>query len=135
MDLIRAGRRKWVSGEAHLRLEETLSEAHLRLAAVTIECLPWHECVAPYDRAHTLLFCDPPYWQTEGHGVEFPFEEYERLADVMKRLNGKAILTVNDHPRMREVFRGLAMHSVGINYTVGGNHDTKAAHELTISSS
>jgi len=23
---------------------------------------------------------DPPYWQTAGYGVDFPFENYERMA-------------------------------------------------------
>lgn len=99
---------------------------------MTIECLPWHECVARYDRAHTLFFCDPPYWQTEGYGVEFPFEEYERLAQAMTRLKGKAILTVNDHPQMREVFRGFKLQSVGVTYTMGSNRDPKHARELIV---
>ena len=41
-----------------LRLEEDLSAAHLRLARVTIENLPWAACVERYDRAGTLFFCD-----------------------------------------------------------------------------
>lgn len=26
---------------------------------------------------------DPPYWQTAGYGVNFPFESYERMADFI----------------------------------------------------
>jgi DNA adenine methylase len=44
-----------------LRLEEDLSQAHLRLARVTIEHLSWQICVAKYDRPSTFFFCDPPY--------------------------------------------------------------------------
>jgi len=25
----------------------------------------------------------PPYWQTAGYGVDFPFENYERMTDFM----------------------------------------------------
>ncbi len=52
-----------------LRIEETLSAAHLRLTGAHIEHLPWHKCVRRYDRPHTFTFCDPPYWQVEGYGV------------------------------------------------------------------
>ena len=57
-----------------LRLEEDLSQAHLRLSRVTIEHLGWHQCLLKYDRPDTLTYLDPPYWQTEGYGVDFPFD-------------------------------------------------------------
>ena len=61
-----------------LRIEESLSAAHLRLAGgTTVENLPWQECLRRYDRPHTFFYMDPPYWQTEGYGVPFPFEQYE----------------------------------------------------------
>lgn len=41
-----------------LRIEETLSAAHLRLANAYIEHLAWTDCVAKYDRPHTLFFMD-----------------------------------------------------------------------------
>src|SRR5690606_33103495 len=66
-----------------LRIEEDLSAAHLRLARVTIEHLPWRECVDRYDRPHTLFFADPPYWRTQGYGTPFPWSEYEQLAETM----------------------------------------------------
>lgn len=36
-----------------LRLEESLSAAHLRLASTCIEHLPWHDGITRHDRAHT----------------------------------------------------------------------------------
>lgn len=113
-----------------LRLEEDLSEAHLRLAQVTIEHLPWADCVARYDRPGTLFFLDPPYWQTEGYGVPFGFEQYEQMARVMAAIKGKAILTINDHPDMRQVFKRFPSRSVEIAYTLGGSQAPKKAREL-----
>lgn len=49
-----------------LRIEEKLSEAHLRLARTTIEHLDWQACIRRYDREQTLFYLDPPYWQTSG---------------------------------------------------------------------
>lgn len=104
-----------------LRLEEALSAAHLRLAQVYIENLPWRDCLLRYDRAHTLFYMDPPYWETEGYGVPFALEEYQAMADALRELRGRAVISLNDHPAMREVFSGFAIETVEITYTVGGN--------------
>lgn len=102
-----------------IRIEEALSEAHLRLAQVTIEHLPWAEVLERYDRPHTLFFCDPPYWQTQGYGVEFGLDQYVDLANRMRAAAGKVLLTVNDHPAMREVFGGFRTQRATIRYSMG----------------
>lgn len=117
-----------------LRIEESLSVAHLRLAGgTTVENLPWAECLARYDRAHTFFYADPPYWQTEGYGVPFPFEQYVALAGAMRTCKGKMMVSINDHPQIREAFSGLVMHELDITYTVGtGQARRKASKELVI---
>ena len=104
-----------------LRLEEQLSAAHLRLAQVYVEHGPWRECVERYDRAHTLFYMDPPYWQTEGYGVAFELGQYEAIAEAMRGLKGRAVVSLNDHPDMRRIFAGFPVETVDITYTVGGN--------------
>lgn len=101
-----------------LRIEEQLSAAHLRLSQVTIEQLDWHACIKRYDRPHTLFYMDPPYWQTEGYGVPFDLPEYTKLADAMRTMKGKAVLSVNDHPDMRQAFAGLTIKRVSLVYSV-----------------
>lgn len=103
-----------------LRIEETLSAAHLRLASAYIENLSWQGCLRRYDRPHTFFFMDPPYWETEGYGVEFGFEQYEEMAAILGNLQGKAIVTLNDHPDIRRVFEAFHIESTDIRYTVGG---------------
>jgi DNA adenine methylase len=114
-----------------LRLEEDLSAAHLRLCDTYIEHLPWHACVERYDRSHSLIYCDPPYWETEGYGVEFGLDEYYRMAEFASRAAGTVVISVNDHPAMREAFRGLSMRSVDITYTVSAG-DGARRQELII---
>ncbi|WP_173201686.1 DNA adenine methylase [Geobacter sp. SVR] len=104
-----------------LRLEESLSQAHLRLSRCYIEHLHWRICVNKYDGPNTLFFLDPPYWKVEHYGVLFPWEEYEALAVVMGEVKGKAILTINDHPAIRALFGGFRSMPVEARYTVGGN--------------
>lgn len=103
-----------------LRIEEDLSDAHLRLSRVTIEQLPWQDCIARYDRPETLFLLDPPYWKTAGYGVPFGWEQYEALAERMARLKGRAVLTINDHPDIRALFSRYASSVVAIRYSIGG---------------
>lgn len=115
-----------------LRLEETLSAAHLRLASAYIEHLPWRDCVAKYDRPHTLFFMDPPYWETEGYGVDFGWPEYQALADVMGTLQGRVILTLNDHPAIRALFSPFHIERAEHTYTLGGGAKAKDVGEVLI---
>jgi DNA adenine methylase len=102
------------------RIEENLSAAHLRLSSAYIENMDWYTCMERYDRPHTLFYLAPLYWQTAGYGVDFPLSEYERMADLMSRIKGKAILSLNDHPDIRRIFGRFQMDITGISYTVGG---------------
>lgn len=103
-----------------LRIEEELSAAHLRLHRVVIEHMPWQRCIERYDRPGTLFLLDPPYWQTEGYGVPFGWDQYEALVDTLRSLKGHAILTINDHPDIRALFDWLPHDLVPIRYTIGG---------------
>ncbi|WP_373388984.1 DNA adenine methylase [Pseudomonas alcaligenes] len=116
-----------------LRIEESLSAAHLRLSNTYIEHLPWQDCFRRYDRPHTLFYCDPPYWQTEGYGVPFGFEQYEEMAEVLGQIKGKAIVSLNDHPDIRRVFGRYQIESTDITYTVGGGKGSEAREVLIFS--
>lgn len=115
-----------------LRIEESLSAAHIRLCGTTIEHLDWQACVDRYDRPHTLFYLDPPYWQTEGYGVPFEWSEYEALADRLARLRGRAVLSVNDHPDIRRAFGAFRSESVAIDYQVGGGGKAAKRRELIV---
>lgn len=116
-----------------LRLEETLSAAHLRLSSTYIEQLSWQECIKRYDREHTFFYMDPPYWQTEGYGVPFEYSEYLEMATVIGSLKGKAIISLNDHPAVREAFAGYHIETTDLKYTVGGGKGTEAKEVLIFS--
>jgi DNA adenine methylase len=113
-----------------LRIEEELSAAHLRLARVYVENLPWEECVRRYDREGTLFYCDPPYWGTAGYGHEFGLEQYDRMAALARSIKGRMVISVGDCPEMRKAYEGLKINRVSIDYTVGGTR--KPASELII---
>ena len=81
-------------------------------------------------QTETLFFFDPPYWQTQGYGNVFGREEYDRLAAWMRTMQGRAILTINDHPAMRQAFAGFSRKRIAISYTVGGSGRASEASEM-----
>lgn len=115
-----------------LRLEQDLSDAHLRLSRAYIENLSWDKLIEKYDREYSLFYCDPPYWQTEGYGVKFGFEQYERLAKLARTIKGKMIISHNDHPDIRALFDGMKITEANIKYTVGGVEKSPITTELII---
>ncbi|HTF96747.1 MAG TPA: DNA adenine methylase [Cellvibrio sp.] len=113
-----------------LRIEESLSAAHLRLANTYVENTSWQDCIKRYDRPHTFFYMDPPYWQTEGYGVEFSWEQYEEMAELIGKIQGKVIISLNDHPDIRRVFSRYHIETTDIKYTVGGGKGSDAKEVL-----
>lgn len=111
-----------------------LDDIHSRLAGVDIECLPYGEVIKRYDRKETLFYLDPPYWGGESdYGKNmFEREDFERMATQLSEIKGKFILSINDVPEIREIFKAFDMEEVSLNYSVARNKATKAK-ELIIS--
>ena len=120
------------------KLGAVLEAAHERLAGVVIERLPYSELLRRYDRPETLFYCDPPYWGGEtdyGPGV-FEREDFARLAEQLRGLRGRFLLSINDRPEIRELFAGCAIEEVSLTYTIARTAGTGAkAAELLISGS
>jgi DNA adenine methylase len=108
------------------KLVPVLEAVHERLAGVYIECLPWREFIERYDRPHTLFFLDPPYYGTESYyGPLFDRSEYEAMSEVLRGIQGRFTMTLNDHPEVRRTFEWAQLEEVELSYTLSGK-STKA---------
>lgn len=115
-----------------LRIEENLSEIHLRLINVQIENLPWQEFIKRYDRSQTLFYCDPPYYKAPFYEHNLELEDYHVLARTLVNIKGKFILSINDRKEMRRAFKRFNIKPVELKYSVSKNQLTKAK-ELLVS--
>jgi DNA adenine methylase len=117
------------------RLAPLLDELHQRLAGVTIECLPWSDFLRRYDRPETLFYLDPPYWGSEtDYGQElFSRDDFAHLAEQLAGLQGRFILSINDRPELRRLFKGFRIETVATTYHIGGGARTKRVRELIVS--
>ena len=74
----------------------------------TFECLDFEKHVEKYDSETTLFYCDPPYYSTEFQyyrGAEhFGKEGHQRLADVLKNIDGKFILSYYDFEGLNSMY-------------------------------
>ena len=70
--------------------------------------------------------------KTEGYGVSFEWEQYELTAKKLKAIKGKAVVSINDHPAIRECFQGYDMEALTLDYTVGGGAKRVERGELVI---
>jgi DNA adenine methylase len=115
-----------------LRIEEELSAAHLRLARVYIECLPYAEVISRYDRPETFFYVDPPYWGCEGYyGKDlFDKEDFDQLAGILSGIQGRFILSLNDRPEIRAIFGAFTLEAVSLMYSCGKNQNTGTSELL-----
>ena len=95
-------------------------QAHLRLAQVTIEKLPYQEVIARYDREKTLFYLDPPYFGCEDYyGPDlFSRADFAKLAKQLGEIKGRFILSINDTPEIRRLFSGFQIQEVSVLYSV-----------------
>lgn len=105
-------------------VEEKLSETHKRLARTTIEHLDACECIRKYDSPKTFFYIDPPYWNADFYAVSFAGEDFERLRDTLRDVQGKFIVSLNDAPEIREIFKEFTIESIDTKYSIG---NTKTA--------
>ena len=115
-----------------LRLEEELSAVHLRLSTVVIENLPYQDFIKRYDCKDTFFFCDPPYHKLPYYKHNMVLKDYEAMSESLSKIQGKFILSINDHPEMRKAFNNFNIKQVSLLYTVGGQGKQKQGKELLI---
>lgn len=104
-----------------LNIEHEMSDAHLRLANVMVENLDFEACIKRYDRPHTFFYLDPPYYGVEnyyGDGM-FSRDDFQRLADTLSGIAGKFLLSINDKPEIREIFRAFEIDVAEVMYSCG----------------
>ena len=102
------------------KIMRRIESAHHRLQNVFLEDLDWTEFIPRYDRHSTLFYVDPPYWGNEkvyGEGL-FAQADFVRLSEMLRGLRGQFLLSLNDRPEVRELFRGFKIETVNTYYSV-----------------
>jgi DNA adenine methylase len=99
------------------RIPDVIEQAHRRLARVQIESLPYEQILRKYDRPSTLFYLDPPYWRRRLYRHNFTDRDFADLERRLHGVHGKFLLSLDDHPEVRKLFRDWRLLPVEIAYT------------------
>lgn len=87
------------------KLAELVGKAAARLSDVWIERDRYEWVIGRFDHAEAVFYLDPPYWGSEdSYGPGFERADYARLRDVLRGVEGKFLMTLNDHLTTRTMF-------------------------------
>jgi DNA adenine methylase len=111
-------------------IEERLLEVHWRLSRVTIENLDACSCIHRYDRPTTFFYLDPPYWKTAGYAVKFGPEEYHRLNKVLLSIKGRFLMSLNDAPDIRKIYRSFRIRKVTTTYSSANGRSSRSGRSI-----
>jgi DNA adenine methylase len=66
--------------------------------------LDFEDVIKEFDSDKTYIYLDPPYWKTENYYSNHDFDrnDHERLANVLKEVQGKFSLSYYDFPQLHE---------------------------------
>jgi DNA adenine methylase len=90
-----------------------INAAHERLNGVVVENLSYERCFANYDSKQSFFFIDPPY-QNAPTGTYAGWDEakLKTFRREVGRLKGNWMVTLNDSPFIRELFKGCRLQPV-----------------------
>lgn len=89
-----------------------------RLRNTYVENLDYKKIFEKYDRKHTFYFCDPPYLETDGYENEFSEEDHKDLNNILNNVQGRFLLTINDHEKIRELYKNYKIIETEVRYSV-----------------
>ena len=102
----------------HIFYQGVLSDIKERLRNTYVENKSFEDIIKRYDRPHSFFFCDPPYFETAGYGNAFGEREHLLLRDTLSQIKGKFMVTINDHPQVREWYKDFNVEEVKVAYSV-----------------
>ncbi|ASN68308.1 putative modification methylase dpniia [uncultured Caudovirales phage] len=112
--------------------KNTLNDLKDRLRNTYVENLSFEKIIDKYDRPHTFFFADPPYLDTCGYGNEFEEKEHLLLRDNLINLKGKFLLTINDHPKIRELYKDFNFKEVEVGYSISREKEGRKKYKELI---
>lgn len=88
-----------------------------QMKGVTITNLDYEKVVNKYDGTHTFFFIDPPYEDTDknfGYAQDKDSFDFDRLVSVLKSIKGNFLMTINDSPHIRKLFKDFTIKAVDV---------------------
>ena len=116
---------------------DKIDAIHERLDKVMIEHRDFEKLIKQYDFENAFFYCDPPYSTGTGYAVTTTEGfDHERLCETLKNIKGRFLLSYDDSPKIRELYKDFEMIAIerqnGINNRQGNERKNKVFKELLI---
>lgn len=112
------------------KAEEILKETHARMARTTIEHLDACDCIERYDSEKTFFYIDPPYWNADFYAVSFKGDDFKRLCRTLEQVKGKFILSLNDTPEVRDIFKQFVIEPIETKYSLANTKTSAGSRDV-----
>jgi len=73
--------------------------------------------LAKYDRPSTLFYLDPPYYGHKLYKFNLDPDDFRKMAERLGNLRGKFVLSLNDVPEVRTIFKAFHIRGIDLAYT------------------
>jgi DNA adenine methylase len=94
-------------------------ELSIRLQNVQIECTDALRIINSRDRVDSFFYVDPPYYNSDcGHYDGYTIEDFERLLQLLSKLEGKFLLSSYPSPILKQYTKANGWHTFAIEQTV-----------------
>jgi len=107
------------------KLRRHLDDWKEALKDTKIENKDYEAVIKKYDSADTFFFLDPPYENTDTdfeYAQDLDFD-FQRLADVLSRVKGNFLMTINDSPNIRKIFKNFQVKTWNVRAGWAGSRD------------
>lgn len=116
---------------------EKLQKIRERLKNTYVENLSYEKIIDKYDSKDSFFFVDPPYYNTANdfsRTVKLkPMEfDHRKLHEKIKQVKGKFLLTINDEPFVRELYKDYNVYDNKVLYSVSSKSNSKLVNEIII---
>lgn len=125
------------ASKSQIKVLFKIDAIHKRLDKVLIENRDFESLIKHYDHEDAFFYCDPPYSCGAGYEVTSTKGfDHERLRTALGQIKGRFLLSYDDSPKIRELYKGYEMIAVerlnGINNKQGSDRKNKMFKELLI---
>jgi len=90
------------------------------------------DTINKYDSPTTFFYLDPPYYDTTTSGYETGNINHEELAELLRNIKGKFLLTHNDTPFIRKLYKGFKIKKYKSIQSIGNDAGANIVDEIFI---
>ena len=118
----------YTSTLSYTSLQDKINSVYERLKNTIIECLDYKNLINKYDYEKVFYFIDPPYYYARDRNKDknryeythvFKVEDFIELANKLKNVKGKFLMTINDCGFTRDTYKDFNLCSIDTIYCCG----------------